>query len=119
LEKPKIKTTSTKIVCDKCGKDHYVNFVADGHRKYYCDECLKEMHHSRKKGVVKKLFNKKQNKEVYEFVCDICDNFRRSTYLPKKEKGLIWCRECENKKASEDRKKNRGKIVIAKTLKDS
>ena len=119
MEKPKLKITSTKIVCAKCGKDHYVNFVADGHRNYYCDECLKEMHHNRKKGVVKKVFSKKLNKDVYEFICDICDNFRRSTYVPKKEKGLIWCRECEHSHKMEERKKNRRNIIIAKTPKDS
>lgn len=119
LDRPKTKQTSTKVVCAKCGKDHYVNFVADGHRNYYCDECLKEMHLERKKGKIKKVFNERLKKDQYEFVCDICGNQRRASYTPKQEKGLIWCKECENKHKLAERKKNRGNIVIAKIPKDS
>lgn len=113
LNKTKSTMTSTKVVCAKCGKDHYVSFVADGHRKYYCEDCMKVMHLNRKKGVVKKVFNAKLDKEVYEFVCDICENFRRASYMPAQVKGMIWCRECENKKKAEDLKKKRKKIIIA------
>ena len=119
LEKSKIRITSTKVLCAKCGKEHYVDFVADGHRKYYCDECLKQMHLDRKKGKIKKVFNEKLKKDQFEFICDICGNLRRASYTPKQEKGLIWCRECERKQKDADRKKKRGNIVIAKKPKDS
>jgi CxxC-x17-CxxC domain-containing protein len=119
LEKSKIRITSTKVLCAKCGKEHYVDFVADGHRKYYCDECLKQMHLDRKKGKIKKVFNDKLKKDQFEFICDICGNLRRASYTPKQEKGLIWCKECESKQKDADRKKNRGNIVIAKKPKES
>lgn len=119
MEKSKTRITSTKVICAKCSKDHYVDFVADGHRNYYCEECLKQMHLDRKKGKIKKVFNDKLKKDQFEFICDICGSLRRASYTPKQEKGLIWCKECENKKKLEDRKKNRGKIVMAKTPKDS
>lgn len=111
MEKQK-RVTSTKVVCAKCGKDHYVSFVADGHRKYYCDDCLKIMHLNRKKGEVKKVFNSKLKKDVFEFVCDICETFRRATYIPKNENGKIWCKECENKHKLEERKKSRKNVII-------
>lgn len=113
VEKSKKTLTSTKVVCAKCGKEYFVSFVADGHRDYYCDECLKVMHLDRKKGKVKRVFNEKTNEYAYEFVCDICETFRRATYKPKIEKGLIWCKECEMNHKLEERKKTRGKIVIA------
>ncbi|MGI6394981.1 MAG: hypothetical protein ACOX2F_09710 [bacterium] len=119
MEKPKKTITSTKVVCAKCNKEHYVKFVADGHRNYYCNDCLKQMHIERKKGKVKKIFNAKLKKDQYIFVCDICGNLRKSFYAPKRERGLIWCKECENKQKDEDRKKSRGKVVIVKTTKDS
>jgi len=119
LDRSKTKITSTKVVCAKCGKDHYVDFVADGHRNYYCEECLKQMHLDRKKGKVKIVFNEKLKKDQYQFICDICGNLRRASYKPKQEKGLIWCKECESKQKDADRKKKRGNIVIAKKPKDS
>jgi len=113
LNKAKSTITSTKVICAKCGKDHYVSFVADGHRKYYCDECLKVMHLNRKKGEVKKVFNAKLDKYVYEFVCDICESFRRASYIPNKDaKGMIMCKECENKIKAEEQKKKRKNIII-------
>ena len=95
MDKPKKSLISTKVICAKCGKEHFVSFVADGHRNYYCDDCLKEMHFNRKRGEIKKVFNDKLKKYVYEFICDICQNFRRASYYPKRENGKIWCRECE------------------------
>lgn len=119
MNNSKTRITSTKVVCAKCGKDHYVSFVADGSRKYYCDDCLKSMHLNRKKGDIKKVFNVKLNKTVYEFVCDICENFRRAAYIPNKEDGKILCKECENKKKAEEQKKNRKNIIIASSNKES
>jgi CxxC-x17-CxxC domain-containing protein len=111
--------TSTKVVCAKCGKDHYVTFVADGHRKYFCEECLKVMHHNRKKGSVKKVFDPHKKSNLYEFVCDSCDNFRKATYSPEKIEGKVYCKECLIKKKAEDRKKNRKNVVHAKKEEES
>jgi len=118
-EKNKKTLTSTKVICAKCGKEHFVNFVADGHRDYYCDSCLKEMHHDRKKGKIKKVISRKTGKPSYEFVCDICDNFRRASYYPATINGLFYCKECENRKKAEDLKKKRKRIVIASEKKES
>jgi len=115
----KIKTVaSTKVVCAKCGKDHFVNFVADGHRDYFCDRCLKEMHHDRKKGKVKKVISPKTGKEANEFICDMCDCFRRATYYPTVIDGLFYCKDCENKKKAADLKKKRKNIIIASPRKE-
>ncbi len=114
MKKGKTTLTSTKVVCAKCGKDYFVSFVADGHRDYYCDECLKEMHKSRKEGKVKKVFDPKNEKYMFEFICDICGEFRRSFYVPKREKdGKLWCKECLSKHTAEEQKKSRKNVRIA------
>jgi hypothetical protein len=106
--------TATKITCSKCSKEYYVSFFADGHRNYFCEECLKTMHHNRKKGSIKKVFDKKKKTDVYEFICDYCDCFRRAVYMPARIDGNICCKECLAKKKLEDRKKSRKNIVIGK-----
>jgi len=114
-EKNKKKVlTSTKINCSRCGKDYYVSFVADGHRNYFCEDCLKIMHHNRKKGVVKKIFDSQKKTTFFEFVCDVCDNFRKAIYDPQKINGQIYCKECLNQKKADDRKKTRKNTVIIK-----
>lgn len=118
MENKKKTLTSTKVTCAKCGIEHYVNFVADGRRDYFCDKCLKEMHHDRKKGKIKKVISRKSGKEAYEFVCDICDSFRRASYYPLTLDGLFYCKECENKKKADDLKKKRKRIVIASKKKE-
>ena len=105
--------TSTKVLCARCGKEHFVNFVADGHRDYFCEECIKIMHHDRKKGKLKKVISPKTHREAFEFICDICDNFRRASYSPTVIDGLLYCRECESKKKAEDVKKKRKRVIIA------
>ena len=110
----KRKTTEilTKITCDKCGKDYFVSFVADGHRKYYCDACLKEMHKNRKEGKIKKVFDPKSDKNMYEFICGFCGKFRRAFYVPKREEGKLLCKECESNRRLEERKKSRKNVII-------
>ncbi len=115
-EKQKVQT-STKVLCSKCGKDYYISFVADGHRDYFCDKCLKEMHHNRKKGNIKKVFDKRKKINVYEFICDLCDCFRRAVYSPEIINGNILCKECEAKKKAQDRKKMRKNVIIVKNVK--
>lgn len=117
--KPNKTQTATKTVCARCGKDHFVNFVADGHRDYFCDKCLKEMHHDRKRGKVKEVISKKSGKPANEFICDICDTFRRASYYPLVVDGLFYCKECENKKKAEDLKKKRKRIIIASKKEES
>ncbi|HDT11192.1 MAG TPA: hypothetical protein ENN58_00490 [bacterium] len=111
MEKKKV-LTATKVSCSKCGKDHYVSFVADGHRNYFCEECMKDMHHNRKRGNIKKVFDNRKKTTVYEFICDLCNCFRRATYSPEIISGNIYCKECLIKKKAEDRKKSRKNIVI-------
>ena len=113
MNKLKKTLTSTKVICAKCGKEYFVSFVADGHRDYYCDECLKEMHKNRKEGKIKKVFDPKNEKYMFDFICDICGEFRHAFYAPKRENGKIWCKECESKHKIEERKKSRKKIIIA------
>lgn len=113
VEKLKKTQTLTKITCEKCHKEYFVPFVADGHRKYYCDECLKEMHKSRKEGKIKKVFDPKNEKYMFDFICDICGEFRHAFYAPKRENGKIWCKECESKHKIEERKKSRKNVILA------
>ncbi|MBO4441692.1 hypothetical protein J5834_06195 [bacterium] len=114
MDKPKKSLISTKVTCAKCGKEYFVSFVADGHRNYYCDDCLREMHFNRKRGEIKKVFNDKLKKYVYEFICDVCETFRRASYYPKRENGKIWCRECEANHRQELQKQQREnrKVII-------
>lgn len=105
--------TLTKVVCAKCNKEYFVSFFADGRRDYYCDDCLKLMHLNRKRGKIKKVFNAKTKRFLYEFICDICGKYRRATYFPKHENGKIWCAECENNHKIEERKRARKNILIA------
>ncbi len=113
MKKEKTTQTATKVVCAKCGKEYFVPFVADGHRDYYCDECLKEMHKSRKEGKIKKVFDPKNEKYMFDFICDICGEFRHAFYAPKRENGKIWCKECESKHKIEERKKSRKNVILA------
>ena len=113
MKKLKKTQTLTKITCENCHKEYFVPFVADGHRKYYCDECLKEMHKKRKEGKIKKVFDPKNEKYMYDFVCDICGEFRHAFYAPKRENGKIWCKECESQKKLEERKKARKNVILA------
>ncbi|MBR4490691.1 hypothetical protein IKP13_08670 [bacterium] len=113
MKKEKTTLTSTKVVCAKCGKDYFVSFVADGHRNYYCSECLKEMHKSRKEGKIKKVFDPKNEKYMFDFICDICGEFRHAFYAPKRENGKIMCKECESKQKLEERKRSRKNVIIA------
>ena len=113
MKKGKTTLTSTKVVCTKCGKDYFVSFVADGHRDYYCDECLKEMHKNRKEGKVKKVFDPKNEKYMFDFICDICHKFRHAFYAPKRENGKLWCKECESERKMEELKKSRKNVRIA------
>ncbi len=103
---------ATKITCSKCGKEDFVSFFADGHRNYFCEECLKSMHHNRKKGRVKKVYDKRKKSDLYEFICDLCDCFRRATYSPEIIQGKIYCKECLSKRKLEERKKNRKNTTI-------
>lgn len=113
MNKIKKTLTSTKVICAKCGKEYFVSFVADGHRDYYCDECLKEMHKNRKEGKIKKVFDPKNEKYMFDFICDICGEFRHAFYAPKRENGKIWCKECESKHKIEERKKSRKNVILA------
>ena len=113
MNKLKKTLTSTKVICAKCGKEYFVSFVADGHRDYYCDDCLKEMHKSRKEGKIKKVFDPKNEKYMFDFICDICGEFRHAFYAPKRENGKIWCKECESKHKAEERKKARKNVILA------
>ena len=113
MKKDKKTQTLTKITCAKCGKEYFVSFVADGHRNYYCDECLKEMHRNRKEGKVKKVFDPKNEKYMFDFICDICGQFRHAFYAPKRENGKILCKECESNRKLEERKKSRKNVIIA------
>lgn len=113
MKKEKKTLTSTKVICAKCKKEYFVSFVADGHRDYYCDECLKEMHKNRKEGKIKKVFDPKNEKYMFDFICDICGEFRHAFYAPKRENGKIWCKECEAKHKAEERKKSRKNVIIA------
>lgn len=113
MKKGKTTLTSTKVVCAKCGKDYFVSFVADGHRDYYCDECLKEMHKNRKEGKIKKVFDPKNEKYMFDFICDICGEFRHAFYTPKREDGKLWCKECLAKRDAEAQKKSRKNVRIA------
>ena len=92
MNKLKKTLTSTKVICAKCGKEYFVSFVADGHRDYYCDDCLKEMHKSRKEGKIKKVFDPKNEKYMFDFICDICGEFRHAFYAPKRENGKSGAR---------------------------
>ena len=113
MKKDKKTQTLTKITCAKCGKEYFVSFVADGHRNYYCDDCLKEMHRSRKEGKIKKVFDPKNEKYMFDFICDICGQFRHAFYAPKRENGKIMCKECESNQRLEERKRSRGNVIIA------
>ena len=113
MKKDKKTQTLTKITCAKCGKEYFVSFVADGHRNYYCDDCLKEMHRSRKEGKIKKVFDPKNEKYMFDFICDICGQFRHAFYAPKRENGKIMCKECESNRKLEERKRSRGNVIIA------
>ena len=113
MKKDKKTQTLTKITCAKCGKEYFVSFVADGHRNYYCDECLKEMHRNRKEGKIKKVFDTKNEKYMFDFICDICGEFRHAFYAPKRENGKILCKECESNLKLEERKKSRKNVIIA------
>ena len=113
MKKDKKTQTLTKITCAKCGKEYFVSFVADGHRNYYCDECLKEMHKNRKEGKIKKVFDPKNEKYMFEFICDICGEFRHAFYAPKRENGKIMCKECESSLKLEERKRSRKNVIIA------
>ena len=113
VKKLKRTQTLTKITCAKCGKEYFVSFVADGHRNYYCDECLKEMHKNRKEGKIKKVFDPKNEKYMFDFICDICGQFRHAFYAPKRENGKIMCKECESNRKLEERKKSRRNVIIA------
>ena len=113
MKKLKKTQTLTKITCAKCGKEYFVSFVADGHRNYYCDECLKEMHKNRKEGKIKKVFDPKNEKYMFDFICDICGEFRHAFYAPKRENGKIMCKECESNLKLEERKRSRKNVIIA------
>ena len=113
MKKDKKTQTLTKITCAKCGKEYFVSFVADGHRNYYCDDCLKEMHRSRKEGKIKKVFDPKNEKYMFDFICDICGEFRHAFYAPKRENGKILCKECESNLKLEERKRSRKNVIIA------
>ena len=113
VKKLKKTQTLTKITCAKCGKDYFVSFVADGHRNYYCDECLKEMHKNRKEGKIKKVFDPKNEKYMFDFICEFCGEFRHAFYAPKKENGKIICKECLSKLENEEQKKSRKNVRIA------
>ena len=113
MKKDKKTQTLTKITCAKCGKEYFVSFVADGHRNYYCDDCLKEMHRSRKEGKIKKVFDPKNEKYMFDFICDICGEFRHAFYAPKRENGKIMCKECESNLKLEERKRSRKNVIIA------
>ena len=104
----------TKIVCEKCGKDDFIPFVSDGSRKYYCNDCLKEFNFSKKQGIVKKVFDSKKRKYVYEFVCSKCLKFFTVPYRPKEEEHNYFCLDCYDVIKQARMKKNRKKIVIAK-----
>ena len=113
MKSKKNTETLTKITCDKCKKDYFVPFVADGHRKYYCDDCLKEMNNKRKEGKVKKVFDPKNEKYMFDFICEFCHEFRHAFYAPKKENGKIICKECLSRLETEEQKKSRKNLRIA------
>ena len=112
MKKLKKTQTLTKITCDNCKKDYFVPFVADGHRKYYCDKCLSEMNNKKKEGKVKKIYDKKTGKYMFDFICDICHEFRHAFYAPKRKDGKIWCKECESNFKKEEQKKSRKNVII-------
>lgn len=114
MESKKTTETLTKITCDKCKQEYFVPFVADGHRKYYCDKCLGEMNNKRKDGKIKKVFDKKNKKYMYDFICNKCGEFRHAFYYPKRmENGEIWCKECIAGFEAEEQKKSRKNVRIA------
>ena len=113
MKKDKKTQTLTKISCENCHKEYFVPFVADGHRKYYCKDCLDEMNSKRKEGKIKKVFDKKNEKYMFDFICDICGQFRHAFYAPKRENGKILCKECESNRKLEERKKSRKNVIIA------
>ena len=113
MKKEKKTLTSTKVICAKCKKEYFVSFVADGHRDYYCDKCLSEMNNKKKEGKVKKVFDPKNEKYMFDFICDICHKFRHAFYAPKRENGKLWCKECESERKMEERKKSRKNVIIA------
>ncbi|MBO4698053.1 hypothetical protein J5690_00385 [bacterium] len=113
MKKLKKNQTMTKISCENCHKEYFVPFVADGHRKYYCKDCLDEMNSKRKEGKIKKVFDKKNEKYMFDFICDICHEFRHAFYAPKRENGKIMCKECESNLKQEKQKKSRKNVRIA------
>ena len=71
------------------------------------------MHQKRKEGKVKKVFDPKNEKYMFDFICDICGEFRHAFYAPKRENGKIWCKECESKHKLEEQKKSRKNVRLA------
>ncbi len=71
------------------------------------------MHKNRKEGKIKKVFDPKNEKYMFDFICDICGQFRHAFYAPKRENGKIMCKECESNRRLEERKKSRRNVIIA------
>ncbi len=104
-----------KVECERCKKETYLSFLPDGSRKYYCDDCLKQFNLDRKRGRVKKSFNSKRGKNMYEFVCEGCDKQLKVGYQPKILGGELFCLDCYDDLMKQKRKSQRkGNIVIAK-----
>ncbi|HSA33488.1 MAG TPA: hypothetical protein P5077_07170 [bacterium] len=102
-----------KITCNRCGKESYVPFVADGSRSYYCADCLKEFNAGKKRGTVKQVTDPKGRRR-YEYICDVCLRLRRAGTPPRKDRDRLICGECAEKEARERKASGRKRVVIAK-----
>lgn len=103
-----------RIECAKCGKTAFVDFVPDGSRNYYCDECLSQFNLEKKMGKVKKEFDENKGQFVFSYVCDICHKVLKTKNPPMKEGGKIICKLCYEEIKREERKSKRKNVVLPK-----
>jgi len=113
LGKEKKTTVAVKIQCEKCGKEDYVPFVADGKRSYYCNDCLTSFNQEKKKGKVKKVFDNKKERYLYQFICSQCEKFFSLSSFPKEVEDEILCPDCyEKHRLSQNRKKRKNIVIV-------